>query len=122
MDNVPAAITWARLRSQRRAHAFADIDLSAGFRAIDPVVPCGRFLVSRLIAVSPDYVPRCSSCERACKPAPEASDDHEPWDRAPSNAVLSEGKAVVLPHHPAARDGSGHSRRVGNRRRVDRAS
>lgn len=61
------AISWKRRTSPgpRRAHAFAQIDLHAGFRAIEPFGACGSFTVTRLLDVPADYPDRCHACIQA---------------------------------------------------------
>jgi hypothetical protein len=61
----PSGIAWKRARFHHRAHAFAEIDLAAGFSVIEPIAPCGRFTVHRLIPVPSDYPHRCPRCLHA---------------------------------------------------------
>ena len=59
------AVTWKRARFRRKAHAFAKIDLDAGFPVIEPIAPCGRFAVRRLVSVPSEHPNRCLACLRA---------------------------------------------------------
>jgi hypothetical protein len=60
-DSGDAAVTWARHRRSRIAHAFTD--LSAGEKGlVEPVAYCVRFPHPDVIR--DDLAERCAACER----------------------------------------------------------
>jgi hypothetical protein len=58
-------VRWLRPvgEGSRITHAFAEIDLDAGFVAIEPVRSCGRWAVADL--EPDDHAERCHACLRA---------------------------------------------------------
>ncbi|MBP2325361.1 hypothetical protein JOF56_005746 [Kibdelosporangium banguiense] len=66
-------VAWMRRTSReaRLAHSFAQIDLDAGYVAIEPLGRCGRFSVAQLVAVPDDYPDLCRACHHAMRSAVE---------------------------------------------------
>jgi len=58
-------IGWMREGMSRVAHAFATIDLCGRSEQVEPVAPCGRFLVADL--QEDELADRCSACKRALR-------------------------------------------------------
>jgi hypothetical protein len=58
-------VLWLRAGAGRVAHAFLEIDVSAGFVAIEPVGPCGKYRVDGL--QNDASAQRCRQCQRAIR-------------------------------------------------------
>ena len=56
-------VVWARVPGSRVAHAFSEVDLSAGFERVEPFSPCGWFVVAELVRAG--HVKRCRLCRLA---------------------------------------------------------
>jgi hypothetical protein len=61
-------VTWRREGRSRIAHAFAEVDVSAGFEHIGPLTPYGRFAVYQL--QDDQLAERRRACERAVQERP----------------------------------------------------
>lgn len=62
-------VTWMRHQHSGRTrpqapHAFANIDLDAGFTTLEPIGNCGNFSTDRLVEAPDDDADRCKRCLR----------------------------------------------------------
>ncbi len=60
-------VRWLRSVREvsRVTHAFAEVDLEAGFEEIEPLRSCGRWAVADL--VPDEHAERCRACARAVR-------------------------------------------------------
>jgi len=66
-------VRWLRSvgEGSRITHAFAEVDLEAGFEEVEPLRSCGRWAVADL--EPDDLAERCRACVRAVRGADQGS-------------------------------------------------